>query len=165
MVATPIRITPFVPALALPTVRMWRRAFEQAMGLPLTNGPDRDYQEQLAFLQSQLADHELTHVLHARSPRVLGFMAQQGQDLVHLYLDSSVQGQGIGSSLLQQARERSPDGLRLYTFLRNVGARAFYAAQGFTELGRGQASLQDNPWASSVDQLLDVQLQWLPGPD
>lgn len=165
MVASAVRIVPFVPELALPTVRMWRRAFEQTMGLPLTNGPDSDYQDQLIYLQSQLADHELTHVLHPRSPRVLGFMAQQGREVVHLYLDPSVQGQGLGSSLLQRARERSPSGLMLYTFLRNTSARAFYAAQGFKELARGRASMESNPWASSPDQLQDVRLQWLPGQD
>jgi ribosomal protein S18 acetylase RimI-like enzyme len=157
---TPVRIVPFVPELALATVRMWRRAFEQAMELPLSGGPDSQYQGQLDFLRSQLVDHELTHVLHARSPRVLGFMAQQGDEVVHLYLDASVQRQGVGSALLQQARQRSPAGLQLYTFTRNTSARAFYAAQGFTEVAFGEAAMDDNPWATAPDQLSDVQLRW-----
>ena len=160
------RIVPFVPELALPTVRMWRRAFESAMQLPLTGGPDVEYQGQLDFLRGQLNDKELkfelTHVLHPRSPRVLGFMAQQGDEVVHLYLDASLQRQGVGSALLQQARQRSPSGLQLYTFARNTGARAFYVAQGFTEVAFGQAAAADNPWATAPDQLQDVLLRWQP---
>lgn len=160
--STAFRLVPFVPELALPTVRMWRRAFESAMQLPLSGGPDADYQGQLDFLHSQLVDHELTHVLHPRSPRVLGFMAQQGDEVVHLYLDASVQRQGVGSALLQQARQRSPLGLQLYTFARNAGARAFYAAHGFREVAFGRAAATDNPWATEPDQLQDVLLRWAP---
>lgn len=159
---TAVRLVPFVPELALPTVRMWRRAFESAMQLPLSGGPDADYQGQLDFLRSQFFDHELTHVLHPRSPRVLGFMAQQGDEVVHLYLDASVQRQGIGSALLEQARQRSPSGVQLYTFARNTSARAFYANHGFTETAFGQAAAEDNPWATASDQLQDVLLCWKP---
>lgn len=159
---TAIRVVPFVPELALPTVRMWRRAFESAMQLPSSGGPDADYQGQLDFLRSQFVDHELTHVLHPRSPRVLGFMAQLGDEVVHLYLDASVQRQGVGSALLRQARQRSPLGLQLYTFAQNTGARAFYAAHGFSETAFGQAEATDNPWATAPDQLQDVLLRWEP---
>lgn len=156
------RLVPFQPELALPTVRMWRRAFEGAMQLPLSGGPDTVYQDQLDYLRSQLIDHELTHVLHPRSPRVLGFMAQQGHAIVHLYLAASVQRLGVGSALLQQARQRSPAGLQLYTFAQNTSARAFYAAQGFVEIAFGQAQMEDNPWASTPEQLQDVLLRWEP---
>lgn len=160
--STAIRLVPFVPELALPTVRMWRRAFESAMQLPLSGGPDAGYQGQLDYLRSQLVDHELTHVLHPRSPRVLGFMAQLGDEVVHLYLAASLQRQGVGSALLQQAKQRSPSGLQLYTFARNAGARAFYRAHGFSEVAFGRAEATDNPWATAPDQLQDVRLRWAP---
>jgi len=157
-----VRIQAFDPQLALPTVRMWRRSFEAAMGLPRSNGPDEVYQDQLAFLQTSYADHELTHVLHQRSPRVLGFMAQSQQQISHLYLCESIQGQGVGTRLLQLAKQRSPQGLKLYTFQDNVRARQFYAQFGFVETAFGTAPKADNPWATRAGQLADVLLCWRP---
>ncbi len=157
------RLTPYDSSLGMATVRMWRRAFEMALGLPLTNGPDSQYQHQLEYLESQYHSHEFTHVLHPRSPRVLGFMAQQGALIEHLYLSPAIQRAGVGARLLSQARMRSPTELQLYTFSANRGARAFYRAQGFREVAFGRAALADNPWATSVGQLDDVLLRWYPG--
>jgi 2-amino-4-hydroxy-6-hydroxymethyldihydropteridine diphosphokinase len=47
------------------------------------------------------------------------------------------QRRGIGSLLIEHARQRFPVGMRLHTFQRNAPARAFYARQGFEELALG----------------------------
>ncbi len=154
------RLVPFETNLALPTVRLWRRAFEVAMGLPVTNGPDTAYAEQLEYLESLYPDHKMTHVLHPRSPRVLGFMAQRGAWVEHLYLSPAVQGQGLGRALLAQAQQRSPEELNLYTFTANQGARAFYKACGFAEVAFGRADPEQNPWSTHPEQLDDVLLRW-----
>jgi GNAT superfamily N-acetyltransferase len=57
------------------------------------------------------------------------------EDLVeHLYVTPAAQRTGIGSALLEAAKERRPGGLRLWVFQRNHGARAFYARHGFAEI-------------------------------
>ena len=40
-------------------------------------------------------------------------------------------GRGIGSALLDHAKARRPDGLDLWAFQSNTGARRFYERHGF----------------------------------
>ncbi|MEN9543800.1 MAG: 2-amino-4-hydroxy-6-hydroxymethyldihydropteridine diphosphokinase [Pseudomonadota bacterium] len=47
------------------------------------------------------------------------------------------QRRGVGSRLVGHAKARCPAGLRLYTFVRNAPARAFYAHHGFEVLAFG----------------------------
>jgi GNAT superfamily N-acetyltransferase len=64
---------------------------------------------------------------------VLGFVAVDVPtgELEHLYLDPGARRRGIGSRLLDVARELCPGGLALWTFQANAEARAFYEARGF----------------------------------
>jgi GNAT superfamily N-acetyltransferase len=48
-----------------------------------------------------------------------------------LYVDPAFTGRGLGSRLLDLARERNPTGLELWTFQANTGARRFYKRHGF----------------------------------
>ncbi|MCX4677706.1 GNAT family N-acetyltransferase [Streptomyces sp. NBC_01433] len=63
---------------------------------------------------------------------VLGFASLEGAELDHLYLRPDALRRGIGTRLLEQVKEASPERLTLYTFQRNTGARAFYERHGFT---------------------------------
>jgi len=49
----------------------------------------------------------------------------------HLYLHPSVVGQGLGSQLLERAKQESASLIRLYTFQANTAARRFYERHGF----------------------------------
>ena len=49
----------------------------------------------------------------------------------------SFQRRGVGTALLQKAREYSPEQLRLFTFRRNNAARAFYERHGFSVVAFG----------------------------
>jgi GNAT superfamily N-acetyltransferase len=44
-------------------------------------------------------------------------------------------GSGVGTALLDWAKELRPEGLRLTTFESNVGARRFYDRHGFRVVG------------------------------
>ena len=44
---------------------------------------------------------------------------------------------GVGTALLQKAREHSPGQLRLFTFRRNNAARVFYERNGFSVVAFG----------------------------
>jgi len=60
-------------------------------------------------------------------------------------------GKGIGSGLLNWAKDRSAGTLTLYTFARNQMARAFYERHGFVAVAHGFEPM----W-----QLDDVRYQW-----
>jgi len=61
----------------------------------------------------------------------VGFMAMNNDFVDQLYIDPDYQRRGIGRSLLNLARERSPDHVWLYTLQVNVSAREFYEKHGF----------------------------------
>lgn len=87
-------------------------------------------------------------VAHAPGdPRVLGFVAVQGDMLEHLYLDPLYRRRGIGTQLLEQARLASPERLVLEVFTRNTGARAFYKRHGFRLVGQsdGRGNEENEP--------------------
>ena len=76
----------------------------------------------------------------------MGVLAMQDDVLDRLYVDTSVQGMGVGSALLDRAKSLSPDGLRLVTLERNERARRFYERRGFVayDYGRSPAP-EDEP--------------------
>jgi GNAT superfamily N-acetyltransferase len=65
---------------------------------------------------------------------VVGFVSVAGDHLDHLYLLPGFYGRGIGSLLLDKAKELSPGRLRLWSFQRNDRARVFYEARGFVAI-------------------------------
>lgn len=69
--------------------------------------------------------------------RLAGLLAIAGGRLEQLYVDPSHQGRGIGTALLQKARQLSPRGLTLFTHQRNERARAFYERRGFRPVAFG----------------------------
>ncbi len=62
---------------------------------------------------------------------IQGYLAQQDDWVMHLYVHPREQSQGIGSALLEAAKARRPGGLRLWVFQPNTDAIRFYARQGF----------------------------------
>jgi len=84
---------------------------------------------------------------------VVGFMSLTDEWLDQLYLRPGCTGQGIGSRLVALAQERRPNGLSLYTFQVNVGARRFYERHGFqaVELNDGSNNEEGQP---------DVRYAW-----
>jgi len=88
--------------------------------------------------------------------RIVGFAAlNSGRDhLDHLYVRPGWYGRGIGSVLLERAKELSAGRLRLFTFQRNARARAFYEARGFAvvDLNDGSRNEEREP---------DVLYEWV----
>ena len=62
----------------------------------------------------------------------VAFMAMRGDLIDHLYVHPDYQRRGVGKTLLDHARQVSPEHLWLYTLQSNTGARAFYEKNGFT---------------------------------
>jgi GNAT superfamily N-acetyltransferase len=57
-------------------------------------------------------------------------MALHGEWLEHLYVDPARTGRGLGSRLVDLAKQRRA-ALDLWTFQANLGARNFYERHGF----------------------------------
>ncbi len=88
-----------------------------------------------------------------RSGRMAGFAAVDREGLIAaLFVAADARGRGVGSALLEAAQARRPEGLALWTFAANAGARRFYARHGFIE---EQGTDGDND-----EGLPDVRLTW-----
>lgn len=87
--------------------------------------------------------------------RILGFMTVNGEELDQLYLLPGHFRRGLGSLLLDKARERSPARLCLFTFQRNQAACAFYERHGFriVDLNDGARNEEGEP---------DILYEWRP---
>ena len=87
---------------------------------------------------------------------VVGFMILRGaDDLFLLYLEPGRTGEGIGTQLLECAKQERPDGFALWTFQANTGARRFYERHGLraVEFGDGSGNEEGVP---------DVRYEWRP---
>ena len=62
--------------------------------------------------------------------KLVGFIAFRANWIDHLYILPSLQRRGIGTALLQVAKEQMQE-LSLWTFQRNLAARRFYERHGF----------------------------------
>jgi GNAT superfamily N-acetyltransferase len=91
----------------------------------------------------------------ADETRILGFMALNDDHVDHLYVLPGWQGQGVGSRLLDVAKERAPGRLRLYAFQRNTRARGFYERRGFEAIQFGDGS-------ENEEREPDVLYEWVP---
>ena len=91
---------------------------------------------------------------------IVGMMAVSHQDGVgwidQLYLHPSWVGRGIGTRLLDLAKESLGSPIRLYTFQENAGARRFYERHGFRPIAFGDG-------AENEERCPDVLYEWWPG--
>lgn len=85
---------------------------------------------------------------------IVGYLALKGSYVDRLYVSPNHQRYGVGTSLLQYAMERSPDGLELHTHQKNTQARAFYEKHGFVPVKYGISPPPENE--------PDVEYQWRP---
>jgi ribosomal protein S18 acetylase RimI-like enzyme len=130
-------------------VKMWRDSKEKA----LEQKDAHSFAEHLAFLRFVLVkENRVFLAIDKKSATVAGLMAIRGSRLDQLYIHSDYQKTGIGSRLLNLAKELSPGTLRLFTFEVNKNARAFYEKHGFKIIGRGSANEENLP---------DIEYEWI----
>ena len=86
---------------------------------------------------------------------VAAFAALGRDELEHLYVHPRLQGRGLGTALLDVAKERRPGGLALWVFQPNEGARRFYERQGF-----GLVRLTDG--SGNEERVPDARYAWRP---
>jgi ribosomal protein S18 acetylase RimI-like enzyme len=88
---------------------------------------------------------------------IVGFVAMtHGNFLEHMYVLPDSQGRGVGSALLTRAKQRMPDGFRLWVFQQNTHARRFYER-------RGLRAIEFTEGAGNEEQMPDALYEWRPG--
>jgi ribosomal protein S18 acetylase RimI-like enzyme len=92
-----------------------------------------------------LRDHEVW--IAEVDSRVAGFAALSDDFLEHIYVHPQAQGRGLGTVLLALSKARRPEGLRLWVFQKNEGARRLYERHGFelVELTDGAGNEEREP--------------------
>jgi len=65
---------------------------------------------------------------------IAGYIALDGEIVDQLYVLPEYQHRGIGTCLLEKARQLSPHRLTLWCYQKNAVARAFYEKHGFVAL-------------------------------
>lgn len=88
-----------------------------------------------------------------RDGRVVGYLMITGDWVDDLFLAPGETGQGIGAALLDLAKAQRPDGLCLWAFETNHGARRFYRRHGFIELEATDGS-------GNAERAPDVRMAW-----
>lgn len=127
---------------------LYERSFATLTYLPVLH----TIGEHRAWFRKQLAEHE-GWVWDEGGVR--GFILLTETELMYIYLDVGWTRRGIGSRLLEHAKERRPSGFTLWTFQQNVGARRFYERHGLRaiELTGGNGNEERVP---------DVRYEWRP---
>ena len=134
-----------------------RAAMREAMPwLPELHTPDEDHR----FLRDVVLPDEEVWVAEVDGTPA-GFLAlgsRNGDDfLQHIYVAPHRQRRGLGTELIMRAKERRPNGFRLWVFQGNEGARRFYERHGLrlVELTDGSANEEREP---------DALYEWAPVP-
>ena len=119
------------------------RAAREAQGMPF---PPPEHEAR--FAARVLADEAWIAAERA-------FASLSGNVLEYLYVHPEAQGRGIGSSLIALAKQRRPDGFRLWVFQHLERSRRFYERHGFelVELGDGSGNMEGLP---------DALYEWRP---
>ncbi|MEP7056309.1 MAG: GNAT family N-acetyltransferase [Caldimonas sp.] len=128
---------------------MWRASFEHGVGIA---DPHPLEEQRQYFVARVLPTTSVRLALLDGS--LVGFVAADRESVAQLHVRVGYHGQGIGSRLLQWAKDRSGGTLWLYTFARNANARRFYEARGFDAVQFGF----EPDW-----QLDDVKYEWRQG--
>jgi ribosomal protein S18 acetylase RimI-like enzyme len=127
-------------------VVMWRASFERAVGVV----DPHSVEEQRHYLLNEVVPKNKVRVALANG-HVVGFIAASAESIDQLYIHVDHQGRGIGSELLEWAKNHSSGRLWLYAFESNKGAQRFYESKGFHIAARGF----EEDW-----QLNDIRYEW-----
>ncbi|HEY4621378.1 MAG TPA: GNAT family N-acetyltransferase [Gaiellaceae bacterium] len=132
-----------------------RAAMRGAMPwLPDLHTPEEDCR----FLRTIVLPNEEVWVAEV-DERPVGFVALGSREgavyLQHIYVTPERQSRGLGSELINRAKERRPTGFRLWVFQKNDGARRFYERHGLrlVELTDGSGNEEREP---------DALYEWVP---
>ena len=108
---------------------LWRIAREKSLPEFQNAKGHFFFEDQNYFRDHILKENNVFVVELDRRP--IAFMAMKHEFVDQLYVHPDYQNRGVGKTLLNHARQLSPDHVWLYTLQINVNARAFYEKNGF----------------------------------
>jgi ribosomal protein S18 acetylase RimI-like enzyme len=120
----PIEISEYDTVTAL-----WKRSWEST---GLSHPGDLSFQELRDRFEHEAA-HSWDSYVAELNGEIAGLLALKIEDkqLDQLFIAPEYQGRGVGTALLQFAKQKLPSGMWLRTAERNTKAIAFYKAAGF----------------------------------
>ena len=127
-------------------VLLWRESFEFGVGVI----DPHPLEDQERALLNDVVPNNTVRVAFLEG-RMVGFVAATRESIAQLHVRVGFHRRGIGSRLLQWAKDQSAGSLWLYTFDRNAAAREFYEHHGFRIIARGHEPEWD---------LDDVKYEW-----
>ncbi|STO77708.1 GNAT family N-acetyltransferase [Grimontia hollisae] len=146
---TKIDIIDYHPRYTDQTVSMWRTSKESALGIPESH----DFDQHRYYLNRILAaTNHIYLAIEKRTERVLAMIAFDDRFISQLYVDPNYQHQGIGSALVDLAKETTRQDLHVYTSEINQTARTFWQKHGFIEKEARQHCHEEG--------LLDILYEW-----
>jgi GNAT superfamily N-acetyltransferase len=86
---------------------------------------------------------------------ISGFIAMHEDMVEHLYVRPDLLRRGVGSVLLEQAKQRLPSGFRLWVFQENLPARAFYERHGLHVI-------EETDGSRNEERTPDALYEWTP---
>lgn len=113
--------------------------------------------ENRAWYAARLADGEHQAWAAEAEGELVGFALTTATWLDGIYVRPDVTGQGVGTVLLDLVKATHPDGIGLWVFETNQGARRLYERHGFVEMERTDG-------AENEEKAPDIRMAW-PGPD
>jgi ribosomal protein S18 acetylase RimI-like enzyme len=138
------------PADAPAVADVYLAAFGATYDFPLAHTDD----EVRGWLAEEVVPRMETWVVEVEG-RVVAMMVLDQVGLDQLYVDPGWHGRGIGSRLVELAKERRPSGMDLYTFQVNKRARRFYEHHEFVVVALGDGS-------GNEERQPDVLYRWRP---
>jgi GNAT superfamily N-acetyltransferase len=133
---------------------LWLDAWYATFDFP-PGHPDDDCRQWLA---QTLVPSTESWVAVDRDDRAIALLALSEAMVEQLYVAPAWFGQGIGSRLIDLAKERRPEGLDLYCFQVNANARGFYERHGFRAVAFGDGS-------GNEEGQPDIRYAWRPTAD
>ncbi|WP_234342800.1 GNAT family N-acetyltransferase [Streptomyces fulvoviolaceus] len=142
-----------VSADAAAAADVWLRSFDSALPTVVRPRSDDDVRNHFRDVVVPLRE---TWVAEAEAADgIVGVMVLADGLLSQLYLDPDWRGRGIGDRFVALAKERSPQGLTMWTFQVNKPAHRFYERHGFVESERTDGS-------GNEEREPDVRYLWRP---
>ncbi|MET9380598.1 GNAT family N-acetyltransferase [Streptomyces sp. NPDC002928] len=130
---------------------VWLRSFDAALPTVVRPRSDDDVRDYFREVVVPLRETWVADSLGT----VVGVMVLNDELLSQLYLDPGWRGRGIGDRFVGLAKERSPQGLTLWTFQVNKPAHRFYERHGFVAVAQTDGS-------GNEEREPDVRYVWRP---
>jgi ribosomal protein S18 acetylase RimI-like enzyme len=134
----PVELAEYAPSWLDDLLGLWHSNFA---GDEWIADPDPRSRERHYFLTEVLP--RATVCLAVQNGHLLGFVAASSQSIVQLHVHVRFRRRGIGTQLLDWAKDQSSGSLWLYAFARDDRARAFYERNGFIAVAHGYEPFWD----------------------